>query len=65
MRELTKSEKELLKTILDFKEKGLIKELQSARLLRKQLSCTILKWTQTPQRCITIYYLNKKKFSFL
>lgn len=63
MRELTKSEKELLKKILNFKEKGLIQELQSARLLRKQLSCTVLKWTQTPQRCLTIYYSNNEKIS--
>lgn len=56
MRELTTNEKQIISTILCYKESGKIEELQVMRLLRKNLNRMAIGWELNPNPVVRIYY---------
>ena len=56
MRELTTNEKQIIHTLLYYKESGKIEELQVMRLLRRNLNCMAIGWELNPKPVISIYY---------
>lgn len=57
MRQLTSSEQQLVKKIVQLKQSARLEELQVARLLRKELECFALRWTSEPQKALFFYSL--------
>ena len=56
MRELTTNEKQIIHTLLYYKESGKIEELQVMRLLRRNLNCMAIGWELNPKPVVSIYY---------
>ena len=56
MRELTTNEKQIIRTLLCYKESGKIEELQVMRLLRRNLNCMAIGWELNPKPVVSIYY---------
>lgn len=56
MRELTTNEKQVICTLLCYKESGKIEELQVMRLLRRNLNCMAIGWELNPKPVVSIYY---------
>ena len=56
MRELTTNEKQIIRTLLCYKESGKIEELQVMRLLRRNLNCMAIGWELKPKPVVSIYY---------
>lgn len=62
MRLFSDPENLLLKEFVEYKEEGNLKELQVARLLRKELSFIALKWEVSPKPMVSVYSLPKKEY---
>ncbi|WP_347022481.1 hypothetical protein [Bacteroides ovatus] len=57
MRNLTSNEKDIVKLLVNLKQKGDLVELQTARILRKRLAGFLaIAWTSKPKDCLTVYY---------
>ena len=55
MRELTTNEKQIIHTLVYYKEAGKIEELQVMRLLRRNLNCMAIGWELNPKPVVSIY----------